>query len=145
MNCTTVRQLLSEYIENNLTDSAFESVSRHLQECKRCAAEEHLLRTLAATLHSLPRMPASLGFTGEVMERLPHLGDMPAAGSTEEAGLLSTLASASGLQPMWIGVRMMTRSMRFARYMPRPTVRLRVGDDRSQSLTKLPLAVGFRW
>jgi hypothetical protein len=31
------------------------------------------------------------------------------------------------------------------RYIPRPTVRLRIGKDRSRSLTKLPLALGFRW
>ena len=145
MNCTTAHQLLNEYIQNNLTDSVSESVSRHLQECKQCAAEEHLLRTLTATLHSLPRRPVPPGFTDGVMERLPYPGDMPKAESTEDTGILSTLASVSGLQPAWVGVRMMSRSMRFARYIPRPTVRLRIGDDRYQSLTKLPLALSFRW
>lgn len=145
VDCTTVRQLLNEYIEDNLTDSVSESLSRHLQECKRCEAEEHLVRTLTATLHSLPRRPVPPGFTDEVMGRLTHLGEMPTTESAEDAGILSTLASASGLQPTWVGVRMISRSVRFAKYIPRPTVRLRIGDDRSQSLTKLPLALGFRW
>ena len=155
MNCATVRQLLNEYVENNLTHSASQLLSEHLQQCRQCAAEEDLLRTLAATLRSLPQMRAPLDFTEDVMEKLSQLGGISATeppvehdvslSSQEKAGLLSTLVSASGLRPTWIGVRMMARSVTFTKYVPRPTVKLRIGNARSQSLTKLPLALGFRW
>jgi len=79
------------------------------------------------------------------MEELSKLDDVPATISTEKARLLSRLASKSGLQPAWIGMRMTARSVGFIKYVPRPTVRLRIGEDRSRSLTKFPLALGFRW
>jgi hypothetical protein len=55
------------------------------------------------------------------------------------------VVSATGLLPTWFGIRMMTRSVQAAKYIPRPTMRLRTGKARSRSLTKLPLALGFRW
>ena len=145
MNCENVRKLLNEYIENNLTDAVSQSLSEHLQECERCAMEEGILRTLLTTLRSLPQKLAPADFTDHVMEELSKLDDVPATVSTEKAGLISRLASKSGLQPAWIGMRMTARSVGFIKYVPRPTVRLRIGEDRNRSLTKLPLALGFRW
>ncbi len=141
MDCITVCKLLNEYIEDNLTDSVSQALSEHLQKCEQCAAEERLLRGLAAALRSLPQRSAPPDFTMEIMAALAQSDDV----SAEASGVLSTLVSRSGLGPAWIGMKMVARSVKFAEYMPRPTVRLRIGDSRSRSLTKLPLALGFRW
>ena len=140
MKCSTVHKLLNEYVENSLDDSISRSLSEHIRKCKQCAAEEHLLRSLTATLRSLPQRPASLNFTDGIMESLLQAGE-----PEEEVGLLSSVVSATGLLPTWFGMRMMARSVEAAKYIPRPTVRLRKGEARSRSLTKLPLALGFRW
>jgi len=145
LNCAEARQLLNEYVENTLTDSISQSLLEHLQECKQCAMEEGLLHTLVMTLRSLPRKSAPAGFTDQVMEKLSQPDDIPAIITTKKAGLLSRLASTSGLKPAGIGTKMAARSVGFVKYVPRPTVRLRVGDDRTRSVTKLPLAFGFRW
>ncbi len=140
MKCSTVHKLLNEYVENNLDDSVSRSLSEHIEKCGQCAAEEHLLRSLTSTLRSLPQRSAPLNFTDGVMETLLQ-ADEP----EEEVGLLSSVISATGLLPTLFGIRMMTRSVQAAKYIPRPTVRLRMGETRSRSLTKLPLALGFRW
>ena len=145
MNCAEVRQLLNEYVEKSLNDNDSRSLLEHLQECRQCAMEERVLHTLVMTLRSLPQKSAPAYFTDQVMEKLSQPDDMPATIDTEEAGFLSRLASVSGLKSMWIGAKMTSRSVGFVKYMPRPTVKLRVGDNRAQSLTKLPLALGFRW
>jgi hypothetical protein len=155
VNCATVHELLNEYVEGNLTSSVSQLLSEHLQKCRQCAAEECLLRKLAATLHSLPPKPAPPHFTEEVMEKVSHSGDVSViepllerdAGllSEGEVGLLSRVVSKSGLQSIWTGMRIVSYSVNFARYVPRPTVRLRTSEDRSRSLTKLPLALGLRW
>ena len=140
MKCSTVHKLLNEYVENSLDDSVSRSLSEHIGKCRQCAAEENLLRSLTAALHSLPQRTAPLNFTDGVMESLSQAGEIE-----EEIGLLSSVVSATGLLPTWFGIRMMTRSVQAAKYIPRPTVRLRTGKARSRSLTKLPLALGFRW
>ncbi len=140
MKCSTVHELLNEHVENNLDDSVSRSLSEHIGKCGQCAAEEHLLRSLTATLHSLPQRSAPLNFTDGVMESLLQ-ADEP----EEEIGLLSSVVAATGLLPMWFAIRMMGRSVQAAKYIPRPTVRLKTGEARSRSLTKLPLALGFRW
>lgn len=145
MDCSTVYNLLNEYVENRLSDSVSQTMSEHLQGCKKCAAEERLLRALATTLHSLPQRSAPAGFTDDIMESLRQIDEAFADEQVEDAGLLSSIASASGLRSMWIGAKMMTQSANVVRYVPRPTMRLRIGDKRTRSLTKLPLAFGFRW
>ena len=155
MKCTTVRGLLHEYVENNLSDSVSKSLSAHLQECEQCAAEEDLLRTLIVTLRSLPPKSAPLDFTEGVMEKLSQCVDLPATASRVEHSTklfslerikgLSELISISGIQPTWFGVKMMIRSARFVKYMPGPILETRTGEERSKSLTKLPLALGLRW
>ena len=145
MNCAEARQLLNEYVENSLTDSISQSLLEHLQECEQCAMEEGLLHTLVMTLRLLPQRSTPEGFTDQVMEKLSQPEDVLAIISSTRAGLLSRLASTSGLKPAWIGAKMTARSVGFVKYVPRPTVRLRVGDDRTRSLTKLPLVFGFRW
>ena len=140
MKCSTVHELLNDYVENSLDDSVSRSLSEHIRKCRQCAAEENLLRSLTATLRSLPQRSAPLNFTDGVMENLLQ-ADEPA----EEVGLLSSVVSGTGLLPTWFGIRMMTRSVQAAKYIPRPTMRLRTGEARSRSLTKLPLALGFRW
>ena len=145
MNCSNVCELLAEYIEGDLTDSVSRSLSEHLQECKSCAVEERLARSLSETLHSLPQKSAPMSFTDEVMKSLLEAEPVSEKEPVARAGILSSVISATGLRPAWFGVRMAARSTKVVKYVPRPTVKLRTGGTRSRSLTKLPLALGFRW
>ncbi len=145
MNCSNVRELLAEYVEDNLTDSVSRSLSEHLQECRSCAVEERLLRSLSEALHSLPQKLAPMSFTDEVMKSLLEAETVSEAEPAAKTGILSSVISATGLRPTWFGVKMAVRSTKVIRYVPQPTVKLRTGKARSRSLTKLPLALGFRW
>jgi len=145
VNCSNVCELLAEYIEGDLTDSVSRSLSEHLQECRSCAVEESLARSLSEMLHSLPQKSASMSFTDEVMKSLLEAETVPAEEPAARSGILSSVISATGLRPAWFGVKMASRSAKVVRYMPKPKVRLRIGETRSRSLTKLPLALGFRW
>lgn len=150
MNCITVRKLLNEYVENNLTNDVMSAMSLHILECKECATEEKLLRLLVSALHSMPRRSASQSFTEVVMASLPELDENLSEESlskadSDERSVLSVIAYRSGAKPTWDLVRGFTRSMGFVKYVPRPTIKLRIGEERTRSLTKMPFAFGFRW
>ncbi len=145
MDCSSAHKLLAEYVEDNLTHSVSRSLSEHLQECRSCTVEERLLRSLSEALHSLPQKSAPMSFTDEVMKSLLETEIVSEEEPAAKAGILSSVISATGLRPAWFGVKMAARSTKVVRYVPQPTVKLRTGKARSRSLTKLPLALGFRW
>lgn len=141
MDCSIVRESLNEYVEGDLPDDVYQAVSEHLKKCIQCAIEESILRSLIKVLESLPQKSPSMDFTDKVMAGISNLGDE----TVEKAGLLSSIMSSSGLKSAWIGLKMMARSAKIVKYIPGPTVKLRTGEARTSSLTKLPMALGFRW
>jgi hypothetical protein len=156
VKCEKVIQLLDEYVEGNLADTVAQQLSEHIEKCGKCSAEEVFLRSMMEILCSLPDRSASQDFADAVMDKLSWLESNSASdeskiyitdpGSLQEDGLLSELISRSGVKPVWIGIKMMIRPVKYTKYMmPRPTVKIRTGDARVKSLTKLPVALGFRW
>jgi len=145
LNCSAVCDLLAEYIEGNLTNNVSQTLSEHLQGCKACATEESLLRSLSETLHSLPQKSAPVHFTEGVMKSLLEAETVSEEEALARTSILSSVISATGLWPTWFGMKMAARSAKVVTYVPRPTAKLRIGEARSRSLTKLPLALGLRW
>lgn len=54
MNCTSVRNLLSAYLDSELSGSEMQRVRAHLEECAACRAECDGLREVKSLLRGLP-------------------------------------------------------------------------------------------
>ena len=148
MKCEDIRELLDDYIEGKLAESKSNLVHEHILSCEKCANEKDRLYAIIASLSSMPRKSAPVNFVEQVMTNLPELDNIYAVqtdDTKEEAGILATLASASGMKFAWIGTKKAIQSVSFVRYLPRPMLKIRLGASRKKSLTKSPFALGFRW
>ncbi len=68
MDCSRVRELLSDYLEDALADRDRAAVAAHLDGCASCAAEAAGLSETIALLSALPRETAPPELLGRVME-----------------------------------------------------------------------------
>jgi hypothetical protein len=70
--CRKVRELLSEYLNGNLSQRDMERVSRHLSRCEGCLTEFHSLKETAELLHELPQeIPSPPFVISEADKRIP--------------------------------------------------------------------------
>lgn len=70
MNCRTVQDLTSAYLEGEATVEERRVIDAHLPLCRRCAADMHDTRRMLSLVHGLPRDEASADFTDTVMQRV---------------------------------------------------------------------------
>jgi Predicted integral membrane protein len=56
MNCEQVEELLSAYLDDQLTEHIYSAVTTHLEECRRCYAFLTSYRRYDALLAQLPRV-----------------------------------------------------------------------------------------
>ncbi|MBD3184661.1 hypothetical protein GF312_20440 [Candidatus Poribacteria bacterium] len=149
MDCRKVLSLMDEYLENKLPEEVSQEINLHTKECVNCMAEININRVLVSALSTLPDKKAPVRFADAVMNQV--LTEYEESENNEDSeSIMDRLTAfwvltAQSVKPSLTGVKMMTRSFSFTKYIPRPTFRIRWGDDRQESLTKLPLAVGFRW
>ncbi|MGB3400909.1 MAG: zf-HC2 domain-containing protein [Candidatus Deferrimicrobiaceae bacterium] len=54
MECTRTWDLLSSYLDGELSDREQEGIADHIRQCSRCAEEERALRETLSLLRSLP-------------------------------------------------------------------------------------------
>ena len=54
MECTRTWDLLSSYLDGDLSDREQEGIAAHIRQCARCAEEERALRETLSLLRSLP-------------------------------------------------------------------------------------------
>ncbi|MGA7103865.1 MAG: zf-HC2 domain-containing protein [Candidatus Deferrimicrobiaceae bacterium] len=54
MECTRTWDLLSSYLDGDLSDREQEGIADHIRQCSRCAEEERALRETLSLLRSLP-------------------------------------------------------------------------------------------
>jgi len=66
--CRNARDMLSEYIDNRLSNEKRSLVERHLGTCAACSQELESLRTTIQLLHRLPEIPVPHSFTVSVPE-----------------------------------------------------------------------------
>jgi hypothetical protein len=70
MDCTEVRELLSEYMDAVLETAARRSLEEHLSACSACSEELAALRALVREMESLDPVPAPGDFLEQVHEKL---------------------------------------------------------------------------
>lgn len=70
LDCTTVRQELSAYIDDELPSAERQEIEQHLAVCPSCFAEYIQLQATSAILRSLKEIEPPPGFKDRVKERL---------------------------------------------------------------------------
>ena len=70
MNCTQIRELLSEYMDGMLDKETTGLVEKHLETCKDCREELASLRAISEELGSLEAVEAPADFLKKVHERI---------------------------------------------------------------------------
>ncbi len=61
MECTRTEDLLSAYLDGDLSEGEKERIAEHLRQCHRCAEEERALRETISLLRNLPAESAPPG------------------------------------------------------------------------------------
>lgn len=74
MNCDGVRDLLSPYVDGELSPGELLWVEQHLRRCHTCADEVDALRQTIALVASLDEVEVPAGFHAALHERLVALG-----------------------------------------------------------------------
>ena len=70
MDHETIQDLLSSYLDGDLSPDERQQVDAHLAECEACREELALLELTLAALHDLPELEAPAGFADAVMDRV---------------------------------------------------------------------------
>jgi len=70
MECSQIRELLSEYMDSMLDKETAGLVEKHLETCKDCREELAALRTISEELGSLEAVDAPADFLKKVHERI---------------------------------------------------------------------------
>lgn len=72
MDCRQIEQLISPYIDCELSLSEFAEVKAHLKICAHCSQEYELMLQMSSALHQMDQVvvPAPPGFTASLMERI---------------------------------------------------------------------------
>lgn len=94
MKCHEARELLSPYIDNQITIKERQVLEKHLAICAHCSKELSELRSLVADLHELGEITAPLGFMDELHERLLLEKTVPLSGKAR--------TSLYGKKPGWL-------------------------------------------
>jgi anti-sigma factor RsiW len=88
MNCSRVRNTLSEYIDGALAPAARYAVEAHLAACATCREECEAQRRMARLLLEMPHRQLGPGFDAALQAKLLALGPAP-----RRTGILDRLRS----------------------------------------------------
>ncbi len=80
MSHEAIQELLSSYLDGDLSADERGQVDEHLATCEACQQELALLRATLDALHGLPELTAPAGFADAVMDRV--LAEAPTVGAT---------------------------------------------------------------
>lgn len=70
MNCSDIRDLFNEYVDEELSSQQRDLVDRHISECPSCRAELEAIVHTAELVRSLPREPVPDGLADAVQARV---------------------------------------------------------------------------
>ena len=70
MECTKIKELLSEYIDQSLDIKTNEIVKEHLSSCKICSKELAVLENCISNVSSLKQVLAPVDFLQKVHQRI---------------------------------------------------------------------------
>jgi hypothetical protein len=71
MRCKRIKGLLQSYLDDSLKDEEYAIVKDHLEKCKKCQKEFHLLKRVVSFIEKTPTIEPSEDFTLQVMNRIP--------------------------------------------------------------------------
>ena len=77
MNCKEVQEMLSVYIDGELTEAEAASVKVHLSECESCNKDYEFLKNITETAQSLPALMVSDALHASIMSRVQTEGSKP--------------------------------------------------------------------
>jgi anti-sigma factor RsiW len=69
MKCNEIFEALSDFIDEELSQSTCDEIQRHLDHCHNCRIVVNTLRKTVTLYHSMPRQE----MPGEVRTRLHHV------------------------------------------------------------------------
>ena len=144
IDCAKVRELIEAYVDNELAADKKLSVSKHLGHCEDCSKEESILRRIDAAFEMLDIKKAPDRFTESVLREISELAvDAP---PEREQFILSKWSKLLGMKQIWsdmgIGFNVVRRGLKFAKYLPAPSLKLRLEGF---GLARVPVSVGIRW
>ena len=70
MECSIILDLLSPYIDNEVTEEERELVEKHLSECPSCAEEYHILKSVLNELSLIEDRDLPAGFHEDLMNKI---------------------------------------------------------------------------
>ncbi|MCH8011910.1 MAG: zf-HC2 domain-containing protein [Candidatus Marinimicrobia bacterium] len=73
MNCYEVRDIISSYIENELSIQSINQFDEHVNNCKNCDGTYLGVLSLITTLRSSPRITVSNRFNSKLQERINNV------------------------------------------------------------------------
>ncbi|MFW6457061.1 MAG: anti-sigma factor family protein, partial [Planctomycetota bacterium] len=76
MHCENSEQILSAYLDGELSEEERRQVESHIKQCDDCRHELESLRRTVEVLHELPTIPASPDFTSRVLAEL-NMNEVP--------------------------------------------------------------------
>ncbi len=97
MDHEAIQELLSSYVDGDLSPEQRRLVEEHLERCAACREDLHLLRETLDALHDLPDLRAPAGFTEAVLARL---GEEPVVAAVDPAPAGGAGAAADNVVPL---------------------------------------------
>jgi hypothetical protein len=95
MNCLKVQQLLSDYLDDELTSEVALPVERHLTNCPACAGEWESLRATVRMVGSLGSRECPVDLRGSVLSAISRTPERPAARTLLQRALAVTIGGSA--------------------------------------------------
>ena len=70
MNCNKAQELISQYIDNELSAQSVSELLKHFEECDKCKQDYIMLKNIKTVLSKAPKKELSSDFTASVMNKI---------------------------------------------------------------------------
>ena len=70
MNCNKAQELISQYIDNELSAQSVSELMKHFEECEKCKQDYIMLKNIKTILSKSPKEELGADFTASVMNKI---------------------------------------------------------------------------
>lgn len=77
MNCDRIKELLNDYLDNELTKDERAAFEQHIEKCSECREEVELMQEMLYALHDIDEKELPQGFHQELMDQLDEIQPTP--------------------------------------------------------------------
>lgn len=77
MNCDRIKELLNDYLDNELTKDERAAFEQHIEKCSDCREEVELMQEMLYALHDIDEKELPQGFHQELMNQLDEIQPTP--------------------------------------------------------------------